>query len=167
MNVRMTELVIAGALAAALAAPALADTIYKSVLRDGSVVYGDKPVRGASKVERLDRAEPRISITRSAPAERADEQRRTAEVEQRILDRQIALDRAEAEVKAATIALENAEQRLQQSQEPLPGERTANASGGSRLNDFYQDRVFTLQNEVSAARRRLEAAYATRNSVRD
>ena len=44
--------VTGGILAAALLLqPVLAQTLYKSTMPDGSVVYGDKPAPGAAKVE--------------------------------------------------------------------------------------------------------------------
>jgi len=50
--------------------------------------------------------------------------------------------------------------------EPLPGERSGNVRGGSRLAPSYFERQQALDGEVSAAQRRLEDAYARRNEVR-
>ena len=152
------------AASASLAAPAVAQAIYKSVQPDGRVVYSDRPAPGASKVERIDPAQATLSII---PNPRAREEKRdSAEVDQRLLERQIALDRADAEVKAATLAIERAQARLDAGLEPLPGERTGNAGGASRLNDVYQGRLAALQQQLDAAQQRLDAAYAARNSVR-
>ena len=48
---RLVLRVAAGAVCALLLLPAVAQTLYKSIMPDGRVVYGDKPVRGAAKVE--------------------------------------------------------------------------------------------------------------------
>ncbi len=152
------------ALAAALAVPALAQTpIYKSVQRDGRVVYSDRPVPGA-KVQRVDPAQSNFSIV---PDPRARTERAAAAaVDQRILERQMALDRADAEVKAATIALESAQTRLAAGEVPMPGEITGNVGGTTRLNDAYQGRVAALQLQLQAAQERLDAAYIARNAAR-
>ena len=150
-------------LAASLAVPAYAQTIYKSIQRDGRVVYSDRPVPGA-RVERVDPAQSTLSIV---PNPRARvEQATSAAVDQRLLERQMALDRADAEVRAATIALESAQARLEAGQVPLPGEITGNVGGTTRLNDLYQGRVVALQQQLLAAQERLDAAYAARNQAR-
>ncbi len=156
---RATLLVIA----ASLAAPVYAQTIYKSVQPDGRVIYSDRPVAGA-KVERVDPAQSTLSIVPN-PRVRV-EQASSAALDQRLLERQIALDRADAEVKAATIALESAQARLQAGEAPLPGEVTGNVGGTARLNDIYQGRVAALQQQLQAAQQRLDAAYVARNSAR-
>src|SRR5262249_3971787 len=53
---------------AALAVPVLAQSLYKSIMPDGRVIYGDKPVPGAVKVEapRVDPAAKGITPPSSA-----------------------------------------------------------------------------------------------------
>ncbi len=155
----------AAAMLVLLAAPVGAQTIYKSVQHDGSVLYSDKPLPGAAKVERINPSEGTLSVIPN-PDVRTQGTGRAA-VDQRIAERQAALDRADAEIKAATTAIERAEQRLAEGEEPLPGERTGNATGGTRLNDLYVGRVAAIQQQLEAARARLDAAYAARNSLRD
>ena len=139
-------LISAAALCAALAAPSFAQTIYKSVQRDGRVIYSDRPVPGASKILRIDSAQVTLSIIPNPRAQQ--ETRQESAAERLIQERWIALDRADAEVKAATLAVESAQTRLQAGEEPLPGERTGNARGGTRLNELYVGRLAALQQQL-------------------
>ena len=50
-------------------------------------------------------------------------------------------------------ALKAAEQARDAGKEPLPGERTGTAGGGSRLNDAYYERQRKLEQDVEKARR--------------
>jgi hypothetical protein len=146
------------------AAGVFADTVYKSVRPDGRIVYGDEPVKGAVRVERLEfpRAPDNASSSAGASAPAAG-----SPFDDAAGQRLRALDRVDAEIKAAAAALEEAQKRLEQGQEPLPGERTGNAGGGSRLNENYSYRIGILQDQVDAANKRLQAAYARRNALRD
>lgn len=145
-----------------------ADTIYKSVRRDGSVVYGDEPVKGAARVTRLDM--PRPADNRSASAGASAPPADGAAVEaatERARDRLLALDRVDMEIKSAARAVERAQEQLELAAEPQGGERTGNAGGGSRLNDAYFTRIGALQAQLEAAKQRLDDAYAKRNELRD
>jgi hypothetical protein len=135
----------AGVLVLLLAAQAAAQTLYKSTLPDGRVVYGDKPDPNAVKV---DEQKPDISkrgIGGSTPREtealKAMEQSRTQR------------EAVEDKSRSAQDALKAAEQAQAAGKEPLPGERTGTAGGGSRLNDAYYERQRKLQEDVEKARR--------------
>jgi len=151
------------ALCAVVASPAMADTIYKSVRRDGSVIYSDRPFPGARSVQQIDSSKSTLSIIPDPEARRPQQQ---SAANQRIAQREARLNQADAQVKAAALALEQAQQRLEQSTEPLPGERSASVGGSSRLNDLYAGRLAAIQQQVEEARRQLEAAYAERNAAR-
>jgi hypothetical protein len=145
-----------------------ADTIYKSVRRDGSVVYGDEPVKGAARVTKLDI--PRAADNRSASAGAGAPPAESAAVEaanDRARDRLLALDRVDMEIKSAARAVERAQEQLELAAEPQGGERTGNAGGGSRLTDVYFTRIGALQAQLEAAKQRLDDAYAKRNELRD
>jgi hypothetical protein len=140
-----TVAVAGGMLLAALALPTIAQTLYKSTLPDGRVVYGDKPDPSAVKV---DESKPDISkrgiggsTPREAEALRAMEQQRARR------------DAAEDKGRDAQQALKAAEQARAAGKEPLPGERTGTAGGGSRLNDAYYERQRKLDEDVQKARR--------------
>src|SRR5262245_4253671 len=133
-----------GLLALMLAAPAAAQTLYKSTLPDGRVVYGDKPDPTAVKV---DEQKPDISkrgIGGSTPREtealKAMEQSRTQR------------ETAEDKSRGAQDALRAAEQARAAGKEPLPGERSGTAGGGSRRNDAYYERQRKLEADVEKAR---------------
>jgi hypothetical protein len=144
------------------AGPALADTIYKYERRDGAVVYSDAPVKGARLLQRFDVAQapaPPPQPDRAAAAGTPGSAAPAA-------DRTSRLDAADAEVRAATQALEDAKARMEQGAEPLPGERTATAFGTTRLNDGYFARQQALQLELDRANARLEEAYRRRNDAK-
>ena len=84
----------------------------------------------------------------------------------RIRQRELALTKADNEVRAAIESLKVAQQRLKDGVEPLPGERTGTVGGRSRLNDSYYTRMAQLEADVSAAVKRLDQAYAARNELR-
>jgi hypothetical protein len=72
---------------------------------------------------------------------------------------------ATQEVEAATQALAQARAQLETGKEPLPGERTGTAGGGSRLNDSYWARQAANEQAVAQAQARLDAATAARNQA--
>jgi hypothetical protein len=137
---------------ALLAQPALAQMLYKSTMPDGRVVYGDQPAPGAVKVEAT---KPDISnkgIVTSTPKEAAAVKQLETERSQR--------QAAEERVRAADLALRDAEARRAAGQEPLPGERIGTAGGASRLTDDYLKRQKSLDDAVEQARQELEKARA-------
>jgi len=81
------------------------------------------------------------------------------------VDRAARLREVDAEVRAATEGLERARAQLQAGIEPLPGERTGTATGGSRLNEAYEARQAENQRAVADAEERLKRAVAARNAA--
>jgi hypothetical protein len=81
-------------------------------------------------------------------------------------DKRSALDIAFEEARAAQNALQAAEARREQGAEPQLGERTGNATGGTRLNDNYAVRQAALDQEVAFARRRYELALKRWNDLK-
>lgn len=150
------------ALLAALAGAGAAQTIYKYERPDGSVVYSDKPVKGAKLVERFTVAQA-PTVQRTPPQAQAPQPRSEAPAANPASE----LEAADAEVRAAQKALEEAQARRQQGAEPLPGERIANAGGKtSRLTEDYFGRQAQLEQEVKDANQRLEQAYGRRNQAK-
>lgn len=145
--------ITAGFIAAALLLqPAVAQTLYKSVMPDGRVVYGDKPAPGATKVEesKVDTSKKGIGVTTPREAEA-------------LRDLEKSRDRREAagvKLQAAEEALRQAEAALAAGKEPLPGERIGTAGGASRLGDAYYARQKKLTDTVQNAQRNVEAARA-------
>ena len=163
---RLTRLLIVLS-ALAFGLPVWAETVYKSTRADGSVVYSDAPVPGAARVERYELVPLSPEEAARAVQQRAQELRRIDEANERQRQRELAWDRADAEVKAALDDLKGAQQRLRLGVEPLPGERTGIGGGRSRLNEAYYKRMQRLEEEVTQAVNRLDRAYAARNALRD
>lgn len=155
------------AIALACAQQAWAQTLYKSVRPDGSVEYSDKPTRDAVKIERYELAPPDPENAARAAKLRADEQVRLREFEAKEQRREQALDRVDAELKAALAALQLAQQKLDAGAEPQPGENIGTVRGFARRNEAYYERLQQLSDNVAAAQRRLDRAYAARNALRD
>jgi hypothetical protein len=134
------------ALAALLAAfPAgAAQTLYKSIMPDGKVVYGEKPVPGAKHVDTVEPPPAKTGTTTVTP----DEKARAAQAAARQAQSTAALDDARK-------ALQKAEAARDAGKEPLPGERLGIVGGGSRLTDAYFERQKALGLAVDAARKRV------------
>lgn len=144
----------------ALLAPAAAQTVYRYVTPDGRTIFSDQPVPGAKLQGTV--TPPVQSPGASGPGEG----RRPAATDKAPTDnRAQRLRAATEEVEAATQALAQARAQLAAGKEPLEGERTGTASGGSRLNDSYWARQTSNEQAVARAQARLDAATAARNQA--
>jgi Domain of unknown function (DUF4124) len=135
-------------LAAAFALQTTAQTLYKSVLPDGRVVYGDKPDPDAVKVDETKPDVSKRGIGGSTPREAAALQ----EMEKARANREVSEER----VRAAEQALKKAETDRLAGRDPLSDERIGTAGGTSRLTDSYFERQKKLEDDVQKARRELE-----------
>ena len=142
----------------ALLAPAAAQTVYRYVTPDGRTIFSDQPVPGAKLQGTVTPPAPPSGA--GAPVER----RTPVATDKPPADnRAQRLREATQEVEAATQALAQARAQLAAGKEPLEGERTGTASGGSRLNDAYWARQAANEQAVANAQARLDAATAARN----
>ena len=148
---RLTACAIVLALAAGAAC---AQGVYRSVMPDGRVIYGDKPAPGAKESRKVDVSSPNIAT----PGPSGGLSSPTPQ--------QQALDTADASIKSAQQELDNAKAALEAGREPQPGERIGIAGGGSRLNEAYEQRIKGLEDAVAAAQKRLDEALAARNAAR-
>jgi uncharacterized protein DUF4124 len=140
------RVIVAGSvLAAALSLPVVAQTLYKSVLPDGRVVYGDKPDPGAAKVEEQKPDISKRGLGGSTPRE--------AEALKAMEESRSKREAADEKSRSTQDAVRAAEQARAAGKEPLAGERTGTAGGGSRLNDSYYERQRKLEEDVEKARR--------------
>jgi hypothetical protein len=73
---------------------------------------------------------------------------------------------ASEDVRAAEHHLAATKATLDAGREPLPGERTGLAGGGSRLNETYWARQRQLEASVADAQTRLDRAISERNAAR-
>jgi hypothetical protein len=131
------------------AASATAQTVFKSTMPDGKVVYGEKPVAGAKKVDKIDPPPAQTGTTTITPQEKA-----RAEQSSKPAFGAAAANPGRARDDAQK-ALQDAEAAREAGKEPLPGERQGLKGGGSRLNDAYQERQKSLDDAVEAARKRV------------
>lgn len=148
----MTKILVAVAAfaAAALVQPAMAQTLYKSTLPNGRVIYGDRPAPGAVKVEESKPDTSNKGIGGTSPTERNTVRTLEQAREQR--------EGGQDSVRSADQALKDAEAARLAGKEPLPGERIGTAGGASRLNESYFERQRSLDAAVEKARADLENA---------
>jgi hypothetical protein len=143
-------------LLAASGTAASGQTIYKLQQADGSTVYSDKVLPRTKVQKEITDKEGALSIV--APpgpvASRDAQPQADARVSPQIARR----DELWRERNLALTDLDKARRAKVDGEEPLPGERTANATGGSRLNEAYWSRQDLLQRTVDSAQRRLERA---------
>jgi hypothetical protein len=130
---------------------AVAQTMYKSTMPDGKVVYGEKPEPGAKQVDTMAPPPPKTGTTVLTPAEKKG-------IDRRIEKRSATDDAQRRELEAAYEQLKKAEAARDAGKEPLPGERLGTATGASRLTDDYWTRQKSLEAAVEAARKRVEQA---------
>jgi hypothetical protein len=130
------------------ASGAFAQTLYKSTMPDGRVIYGEKPVDGAKRVDTVKPPPPKSGITTVT----ADEKRR---VEEQAKQRAV-VNRDQNQLDDARKQLQQAEAAREAGKEPLPGERLGTAGGASRLTDAYHARQAGLEKAVQDARKRLD-----------
>lgn len=152
----------------ALAMPAFSvfadDGYYRSTMPNGSVVFGDKPAKGAlnSVFVPLDKKNQNI-VAPAVPNDDGVTKRRTDEAVQQ---RTQALDDATNELKQAQQQLADAQAALANGQEPEPGERIGTANGTNQLSDAYFERQKQLQDAVTAAQQHVNEAQQHANDAR-
>jgi hypothetical protein len=139
----------------AIAQGSAAQDVYKYVDRDGRVVYTDDPKAGGGKAQRVEDATSVVPVP--APVVGAGTRAYVRQTDDRLAE----LDRAVDDIAAASLALREAEARRVAGIEPLEGERQ-----GRRYRNEYWQRQEALQQQVDAARLRLEDANARRNAFR-
>jgi len=154
---RQTVLAITVALAAATALAQ--QPIFRSVMPDGRIIYGDKPAPGAKEATQVSLPPPNIaSPTQPGEAGASSQQQ--------------ALDTADAEVQDTQRALDAAKAALEAGREPQEGERVGTtinkgrATGSTRASDAYVQRIQALEDAVAAAQKNLDDALARRNAAR-
>lgn len=134
-------------LIALLAQPVAAQTVYKSTMPDGSVVFSDQPVPDAVKVES---SSPNTSDTGVQVLQPG-----ATDALQEMEDEREQSSAEEGERQQAEEALRQAEAAAANGKEPLPGERIGTAGGKSRLTESYFLRQKRLQDNVDTARAKL------------
>ena len=151
---RQATLLIALALAATAAQ---GQTVFRSVMPDGSIVYGDKPAPGAKEAREISLPPPNIAKPPPAPPKKSAPATAPG---------QPAAGSADDPVRSAEQDLQKAKAALEAGREPQPGERIGTAGGASRLTDAYFERIKSLENAITGAQKKLDDALAQRRGGR-
>ena len=142
---------IAGCLIATLLpSAALAQTLYKSTMPDGKVIYSDKPALDAVKVEESSLDTSKKGVVPPSAKEKAVLKQMTQERQAR--------EAKDDRVRRAELTLHQAEVAQGMGKEPQPNERQGTATGAQRFTDGYWQRQKKLEQDVENARRALEQA---------
>ena len=149
-----------------VASIAFAQPVYKYRLPDGRIVYNSE--------ENMPNAKLLGTVREPLPAQPVDQkrqndlQREKERANQSSAKRSEAIRAADAQVVAATRALEAAKARQTSGVEPEEGERVGTVRGGGRgrAREAYLERQAELQGAVDAAQRDLDRAYQARNAAR-
>ena len=129
-----------------------AQSLYRSTMPDGRVIYSDQPIQGAIQVEQTKppvakKGVPTIAPREDSVAKQKEKQRIEQEVaQQKLLDAEKALQDAEAALAAG--------------KEPLESELLRAADGTSRVTAAYARRQRGLEQAVAKARTALEKVRA-------
>ena len=135
----------------ALVPVAMAESIYKSVMPDGRVMYGEKPQPGASLVKKST-----VSITDTGV--KAASKTEIDSINRRAKKRSQLLDKTLKNIQTAEGDLRKAEIDREAGIEPLPGERLGIVGRGTRLSEAYWRRQQILEERVNTARQLLKKA---------
>ena len=133
--------------------------IYRSVMPNGRIIFGDKPAPGA-KESKLVTVRPSNNAMPGPTLGGAS------------TPRQQALESAGNEVTAAQQNLERAKNALDAGRLPTPDEQMGTVksgkggSGGMRTTEAYDQRIRALEQEVSNAQKQLDDAQSKRNDAR-
>ena len=130
------------------ATPAHSQAMFRSVMPDGKILYGDKPAPGAKDSKRLNLAPLNIATPQQAPDTVVAPPATT-----------LPAANNDAELAVARQNLEAAQRALAEGREQGEGDRIGIARiGGSRPSDAYLDRVKSLEDATTAAQQRLDNA---------
>lgn len=162
MKIRLQALLPLGAVLAFAMAGADAREVYKYRLPDGRILYTSEVSTTGKLLEVLPEPAPAPRVIES---ERLAKQKRERDaLENAVAKRLNTRDAIDAEIKAATRALADAQAAAEADLEPLEGERLGTVrKGKTRLSESYWERQRALRNAVDEARRRLDAAYLARD----
>ncbi|MFC7514818.1 hypothetical protein ACFQUU_07370 [Herbaspirillum sp. GCM10030257] len=148
-----------------------ASKVYRQVLPNGKIIYSDKHIKGARIDETIVPDPANMNTWKSETGKRPVVPPRVESTPVSKLppvasvSTRKSIDEANAHVIKAEMLLEDARKKQQNGVEPLPGERTGNANGGSRLNDKYKARQLMLEQEVAEAEAMLKKTIRERDAL--
>ena len=148
-------------------------TIYREVMPDGRIVYTDKALK-EGKIDHTITMEPPIqgNLWTTQPGPRPNippKIERTQIIKAPSLspeEKKKIADQVDSSVIRAEMLLEDARKKQADGMEPLPGERTGNVDGKSRLNDAYWARQEALAKGVAYAEGNLKRALEQQAALR-
>ena len=120
--------------------------VFRSVMPDGRIIYGDKPAPGASEAKEVTLPKPNIIApvsTKPAPATKPKD---------------AGAEAATDPVKSAQQRLDAAKAALEAGREEKEGDRIGTVKGTARLTEAYYQRVKALEDAVAAAQKQLDDA---------
>lgn len=147
----MTKKALFAAAALVWTSIAMAAPLFKSTMPDGSVVYGNAPVPGAKKVEKMTPSTQDSGVRAATPEQ-------IKGIEERQTQRASEESRREAEIDQLKAALKDAEAAREAGREPKEGDFRPLAQGGTRLTEEFVERQKQLEINVQEARKRLDEA---------
>lgn len=149
-------------------------TIYRQVMPDGSIVYSDKATKGARTDETIT-VEPPLNGNLWTTQPSAHPPKLPEKIEHTkiikaptlsLKEKRKIADQVESSVIRAEMLLEDAKRKQEDGIEPLPGERTGNVNGKSRLNEQYWARQRALAKGVEYAEKNLQRARERQEALR-
>lgn len=148
-------------------------TIYREVMPDGRIVYTDKALK-EGKIDHTITVDPPIkghlwTTQPGTPPNKAPKIERTQIIKAPTLsfeEKKKIADQVQSSVIRAEMLLEDAKKKQADGMEPLPGERTSNVDGTSRLNDAYWARQDALAKGVAYAEGNLKRALEQQAALR-
>ncbi len=140
-----------------------AQTVFRSDMPDGSVVYGDKPAPGAKEAKKITLPPSNVMTTprQAAPASKPAPAAASAPAAKKP-----AVDTPEAQVTRAEEELKAAQAALEAGRNEKEGDRVGMVGGHARLSEAYFERIKSLEAAVAAAQKKLDDAYERRRYAR-
>ena len=126
-----------------------AQAVFRSLMPDGKIIYGDKPAPGAKESKQVNL--PPANISTSPPSQTITPISPNAATVP-------GATKPGDSVVAAREKLEAAKKALAAGRDPQEGERIGTKGGNSRTTEQYADRVKSLEDAVSSAQRQLDDA---------
>ncbi len=148
-------------------------TIYREVMPDGRIVYTDKAMK-EGKIDHTITVDPPVkgNLWTTQPGPRPNippKIERTQIIKAPSLsfeEKKKIADQVQSSVIRAEMLLEDAKKKQADGMEPLPGERSSNVDGTSRLNEVYWARQDALAKGVAYAEGNLKRALDQQAALR-
>jgi len=126
-----------------------AQAVFRSVMPDGKIIYGDKPAPGAQEAKQVNL--PPANSSASPPSQTLTPISPNAAAAP-------GMPHPKDSVATARQNLEAAKKALDAGRDPQEGERIGTKRGASRTTEQYAERVKSLEDAVSSAQRQLDDA---------